>query len=233
MTHLRRRAFLAAATSLLATPMLADSARAIEWKSGSDGRGERTEPLGSGRLSSMTFRGEGNRQFKLTNLLVLADGGAWYADFQRRVVRRDEDKIGILADIPLVGSLFTPRLRGKNFDHSLQLGLVFQLNDTLLIDLHRSKLAREQLAEKLIASKERSPTLTLPGASGPVQSVGAANQKISYFLIGGPDAVAPGQAPKPLVALAEGAQATGIGSAYNNGQTLLTLVRPSILTGWS
>ena len=227
MTHLRRRSFLAAAATLLATPALA-----IDLKSGSGGRGDRNEPLGSGRLSSMSFRGEGNRQFQLTNLLVLADGGAWYADFQRRVVRRDEDKIGILADIPIVGSLFTPRLRGKNFDHSLQLGLVFQLNDTLLIDLHRSKLARQQLAQKLIASKERSPALTLPGASGPVQSVGAANQKISYFMIGGPDGVVPGQPPRPLAALAEGTPVTGIGAAYNNGQTLLTLVRPSILTGW-
>lgn len=228
MSAMKRRTFLAAAASLLPA-----SALAFDLRSGSDGRGERNEPLGSGRLSKMLFRGEGNRQFGLTNVLVLADSGAWYADFKTSVVRRDEDKIGILSDIPLVGDLFAPRLRGNDFSASRQIGLAFQLDDTLLLDLHRSELARQQLAQQILSSQRPGAALVLPGAPGPVRTVGAANQKISYFLIGGPGPVSPTQPPKPLRSLANGAQARQIGAAYNNGETLLTLVRPSILTGWS
>lgn len=228
MSAMKRRSFLAAAASLLPA-----SAFAIELRGGFDGRGERNEPLGSGRLSKMLFRGEGNRQFGLSNVLVLADGGAWYADFKTSVVRRDEDKIGILSDLPLIGDLFAPRLRGRDFGANRQIGLAFQLDDTLLIDLHRSELARQQLAQQILSSQDPSPSLVLPGAPGPVRTIGAANQKISYFLIGGPGPVSMTQPPKPLRSLANGAQAQRIGTAYNNGEALLTLVRPSILTGWS
>ncbi len=227
MSQMKRRSFLAAAASLLPA-----SALAFDLRSGSDGRGERDEPLGSGRLSKMLFRGEGNRQFGLSNLLVLAESGAWYADFRTRVVRRDEDRIGILHDIPLVGDLFAPRLRGSDFNAGRQIGLTFQLDDTLLIDLHRSELARRQLAQQIVSSQQTMPALTLPNAPGPVRSVGAANQKISYFLIGGPAPVSSSQPPKPLRSLANGAEATQIGAAYNNGEALLALVRPSILNGW-
>ncbi len=228
MSAMKRRTFLAAAASLLPA-----SALAFDVRTGSGGRDERNEPLGSGRLSKMLFRGEGNRQFGLSNVLVLADTGAWYADFKTSVVRRDEDKIGFLRDIPLVGNLFAPRLRGRDFDANRQIGLAFQLDDTLLLDLHRSELARQQLAQQIMSSQSSAPNLVLPGAPGPVRTIGAANQKISYFLIRGPGAVSPSQPPKPLRSLANGAQATRIGTAYNNGEALLTLVRPSILTGWS
>ncbi len=228
MSQMNRRLFLAAAATLLPAGALA-----FDLKSGSDGRGERNEPLGSGRLSKMLFRGEGNRQFGLTDILVLADSGAWYADFTTRVIRRDEDRIGILRDIPIVGNLFAPRLSGRDFSSNLQIGLVFQLGDTLLVDLHRSELARRQLAQQLLSKQEMTPPLILPGSRAPVRSVAAANQKISYFLVGAPLPVMASHAPQPLRALAEGAEATRIGAAYNNGETLLTLVRPSILNGWS
>ncbi len=228
MPQMKRRTFLAGAAALLPA-----SALGFDLRSGSDGRGDRNEPLGSGRLSKMLFRGEGNRQFGLSNLLVLADSGAWYADFSRSVVRRDEDKIGILRDIPLVGNLFAPRLRGSDFNANRQIGLAFQLDDTLLIDLHRSELARRQLAQQLLTQQEQTPPLTLHGASGPVRTFGAANQRISYFLVRGPLPVWAEQPPKPLRSLANGAEPRRIGAAYNNGEALLALVRPSILTGWS
>ncbi|GAB5470753.1 MAG: hypothetical protein Kilf2KO_37830 [Rhodospirillales bacterium] len=201
--------------------------------SGSDRPHEDLGPGARGRLSKMLFRGEGNRQFGLSSLLVLADEGAWYADFSRRVVQRDEDRVGILRDVPLLGQFFAPTLRARDFSESRQIGLAFQLDETLLIDLHRSGQSRQQLAEAIMAGTDRPGTLALAGSAKPVQTVGAANQKISYFLLGGPSPVNPEQPPKPLRQLAGGAQAQQIGRAYNNGETLLVLVRPSILTGWS
>lgn len=225
-----RRSLLALAAAALPATALAFDLRS---GSNSDNPLQKPSPGGSGRLSRMSFRGEGNRQFSLSSLLVLADGGAWYADFARRVVQRDEDKLGILRDIPLVGGLFTPTLRGRDFDASRQIGLAFQLGDSLLVDLHRSGLSRRQLAERLLAADKAAPALTLPGAGKPVETVGAANQTISYFLIGGPAAVAPGRPPAALTALAAGEAAQPIGRAYAKANNLLLLVSPSILTGWS
>ncbi|MEO1192572.1 MAG: hypothetical protein AAFY02_12495 [Pseudomonadota bacterium] len=169
----------------------------------------------------------------MTSVLVLDDSGAWYSDFTGRVLRRDEDRIGILRDIPLVGRFFTPTLRARDFSQALQIGLVFQLEETLLIDLHRSGRSRQQLSQALMSGQEPGPALSLAGASGPVRTIGAANQRISYFTVGGPPPVNPVQPPKPLRLLSNGAQAREIGRAYNKGETLLTVVNPSILTGWS
>jgi len=227
---LPRRTFLGLAAGLLPA-----SALAVELRSGSGGDSPtfQAPPGGGGRMGKMLFRGTSNRQFGLSSILVLADGGAWYADFTNRVVRRDEDKLGILRDIPLVGQFFAPTLRGRDFIASQQIGLTFQLKDTLLVDLHRTDLARQQLAQRILSAEARPPVLTMPSAGQPVQTVAVANQKISYFLLGPPSPVGPDSAPAPLRALAAGETVRSIGKAYVKGSDLLVLVSPSILTGWS
>ena len=209
-------------------------ASAFDLRSGSGSSRPSEPPPGSvGRLSAMLMRGKDNRNFFLTSLLVLADGGAWYAAFQRRVVQRDEDRIGILRDIPLLGQLFAPSLRSSDFSASRQIGLSLRLGETLIVDLHRSQLSRQQLAHELMSGKRLVPALQLPNAAEPVQSVGVANQKISYFLVGGPAPVNLDSPPAPFMALSQGAQAEPIGRAFNSGKLLLVSVSPSILTGWS
>ncbi len=224
-----RRTFLG-----LAAAFLPASAMAFDFRSGADSSRPSEPPPGSvGRQSQMLFVGQGNRRFGLKSLLVLGDNAAWYASFQRRVVQRDEDRIGILRDIPLVGQLFAPRLRSRDFDASRQIGLTFRVNDAMVVDLHRSKLSRQALAQKLLNSDETGPILRLPGASGPVRTVGVVNQKISYFLVSAPLPVQSFSPPAPLRALAGGTPATEIGRAYNNGEALLVSVSPSIFTNWS
>ncbi len=224
-----RRTFLGLAASVLPA-----SAMAFDFRSGSGSSRPSEPPPGSvGRQSQMLFVGEGNRRFGLTSLLVLGDNAAWYADFKSRVVKRDEDRIGILRDIPLVGKLFAPRLRTGDFNASREIGLTFRVNDAMVVDLHRSKLTRQALAQKLLNREETAPILRLPGARGPVRTVGVVNQKISYFLVSAPLPVQSYSPPAPLRALAGGTPATQIGRAYNNGEALLVSVSPSIFTGWS
>ena len=61
-------------------------------------------------------------------------------------------------------------------------------------------------------------------AAGAVRSVGLANQQVSYWLAGGPQSVYGSQSPAPLRALADDAEATGIGTAYAGGLGLVGLV---------
>lgn len=169
--------------------------------------------------------------------LIVTDAGAYYGSFAGRVRVRDENKIGIVKDIPLVGGLFTDRLRGRDFDPALQIGQVYRLDETLVVDLHLTRQTLDALAVRLLSpSDSPTPTLRFPGAGGAVvQSLVVANQTVSYHLpAGGFPPVRAGNPPAVLQALTQPGKAEPIGQAYRHAEGhLLTLVRPSILTGWS
>ncbi|HKY94593.1 MAG TPA: hypothetical protein VJL84_04775 [Kiloniellales bacterium] len=230
MTLSRRTLLLAGAGLLAAGP-----AAAIETTWGSKSGQPWEDHGGSKRGDFMPFKLKGNKAFTARQILVVTDAGAYGGDFTGQVFVRDENKIGIVKDIPLVGALFDQRLRGKDFDPNQRIGTALQLGDTLVIDLHVTKVTLQTLAAQLVNSGER-PTSSLALPEGrTVQAVVAANDFWSYT-VGGKvlNAVDPAKPPAALAALASGITADQVGEAYRHPEgALLVLVRPSILTGWS
>jgi hypothetical protein len=187
----------------------------------------------------MKLRLADNASFAARSGLVVTDAGAWFGAFRGKTVVRDENKIGIVKDIPLVGELFSDRLREKDFDPALRIGSVFRVGETLVIDLHLTRVTVDTLAQTLLNGSGRpSESLTLPDFGGErlvPKSLIAANQMVSYHVpaavLAGVD---PARPPEALTLLAEPGRAEVIGEAYRHAEGhLLTLVRPSILTGWS
>ena len=106
-----------------------------------------------------------------------------------------------------------------------------------MVDVHLTRVTVDALAARLLSPSEApAPTLRIPGSGGQaMQSLIVANQTVSYHLPAGVfPPVDPANPPAALRELAEPDRAQLIGQAYGHAEGhLLTLVRPSILTGWS
>ena len=232
---LTRRALLAAGAGLLPAIALGSPAAAIETTGGSNsGQPQENQPGLIGPRDYMPFVLEGDRGFTARLVLVVTDAGAYGGALDRQVYVRDENKIGILRDVPLVGQLFSERLRGRDFDPALRIGTALQLGDTLVIDLHRTKVTLQTKAASLSGSGRPTVGASLP--EGPViQTLVAANDTWSYHVNGTVlSPLDPASPPAALAALASGVEAELVGEAYAHPDGhLLVLVRPSILTGWS
>ncbi len=236
-----RRALLALAATAAAIPstFASSAAQAFDTTFGKPENSPTAEPPDGETVDYMRLRLTDNSSFAARDGLVVSDAGAWYGSFKGKTVVRDENKIGIVKDIPLIGGLFSDRLREQDFDPTLRIGSVFRVGKTLVIDLHLTRVTVEVLAATLLAGKGRpQESLSLPGPGGErqvPQSLIAANQTVSYHVpaavLSGVD---PAKPPAALSALAEAGEAELIGDAYRHAAGhLLTLVRPSILTGWS
>lgn len=226
----RRTLLIAGAGLLAATPALAVD---TTWGSKSDQPWDNQS--GSKRGDYMPFKLKGNKAFTARQIIVITDAGAFGGAMTGKVNTRDENKIGIVKDIPLLGGLFEDRLRAKDFDSKLRIGTALQLGDTLVVDLHRTKVTLQTLASQIVNSgKKPSGSATLP-EGGTIQGVIAANDTWSYSVNGSVlAAIDPSKPPAALAALASGVTADQVGEAYRNTSgALLVLVRPSILTGWS
>jgi len=209
-------------------------AGAFEFRFGSEGRGQDSGPDDTGRSSQMLFTLAGGARFKAKSLLIVTDSGAYTVAFARKVTRRDEDKIGIVRDAPLVGGLFTDRLRGKNFDPSLRIGPLYGLEETLVADLRRGGGSLQDAAAEIETKGTPPPRpFTLRGQDQPVAALRVANQKISYG-VAGPQFTQwrQGLDSPALRALANGKTAESLGGAYRSERQLLLLVNPSILTDY-
>lgn len=231
MSITRRKLLISSVFLLAATP-----AAAIETTWGSKS-GQPWEDESAGKRSDfMPFKLKGNKAFTARQILVVTNGGAYGGKLDGQVQVRDENKIGILRDIPLVGQLFTAGLRGKDFDPSQRIGTALQLGDTLVIDLHTTKITLQTLAMQLTAPGASRPTTSASLPEGKaIEAVVAANDYWSYT-VGGKvlNAIDPKAPPAALAALAGGITAEQVGEAYRHPEgALLVLVRPSILTGWS
>jgi hypothetical protein len=211
-------------------------AAAIETTWGSKS-GQPWENESAGKRSDfMAFKMKGNKSFTARQLLVVTNAGAYGGKLDGQVQVRDENKIGILRDVPLVGQLFTERLRGKDFDPEYRIGTALQLGDTLVVDLHTTKITLQTLASQLVNAGQGRPTTSAALPEGKtIQAVVAANDFWSYT-VGGKvlNAIDPKSPPAALAALASGVTAEQVGEAYRHPEgALLVLVPPSILTGWS
>jgi hypothetical protein len=230
MTITRRKLLISAAVVLAAGP-----AAAVETTWGSpSGQPQENEPGLIGPRDYMPFVLESNQGFTARQVLVVTDAGAYGGALDRQVFVRDENKIGILRDIPLVGQLFSERLRGKDFDPAMRIGTALKLGDTLVVDLHRTKVTLQTKAASL--SGAGRPTVSASLSEGEViKSLVAANDTWSYHVNGTVLApLDPAAPPAALAALAGGVEAELVGEAYAHPEGhLLVLVRPSILTGWS
>lgn len=230
MTLSRRMLLLAGAGLLAAGP-----ARAIETTWGSKSGQPWENQSGSKRSDFMPFKLKGNKAFTARQILIVTDAGAYGGALTGEVFVRDENKIGIVKDIPLLGALFDDRLRGKDFDPSYQIGSALQLGDTLVLDLHWTKVTLQALAAQIVnGGKRPTASASLPDGQT-IQAVVAANDFWSYT-VGAKvlAAIDPAKPPAALAALASGVTADQVGQAYRHPQgALLVLVRPSILTGWS
>lgn len=231
---LSRRSLLGLLAAAAASP-----AAALDTTLGSPGENPGMKTPDGEVVDYMRLRLTDNSSFAARSGLVVTDSGAWFGSFKGKTVVRDENKIGIVKDIPLVGELFSDRLRGQDFDPSLRIGTVYRVDETLVVDLHRTKVTLEVLATTLLAAAGRpTESLAMPGLGGdPVvpRSLIAANQLVSYHVpaavLAGVDPASP---PPALSALAAGGAGEALGEAYRHADGhLLTLVRPSILTGWS
>ncbi len=234
-----RRTLLGLAAGLVPASALTSRAGAFETTFGSPGENPGMQTPDGEIVDYMKLRLTDNSSFAARSGLVVTDAGAWFGAFRGKTVVRDENKIGIVKDIPLVGELFSDRLREQDFDPALRIGSVFRIGETLVVDLHLTRVTVEALAQSLLQGSGRpSESLTLPGFGGErlvPRSLIAANQTVSYHVpaavLAGVDPATP---PEALVLLAEPGRAEVIGEAYRHADGhLLTLVRPSILTGWS
>lgn len=233
MTYSRRHLLgLAAFGPLVLT---AGPAAAIETEFGREEDSPQSDPEQIGELDFMRFLLKGNENFTARRVLVLTDAAAYGGSLEGQVTVRDEDKIGIVEDIPLVGGLFRDRLRAQDFDPAQRIGTAYRLDDTLVLDLHMTRITLQTLAARHAesGSPAGSASLALPNGTT-VQSLVAANQKVSYHATAAllRPVTAPGDPGLQALAASEGA-AQPVGEVYaHEGGHLLTLVRPSILTGW-
>lgn len=233
---LTRRALLALAATAAAIPR---GAEAFDTTFGKPENSPTAEPPDGEIVDFMRLRLDDNSSFAARSGLVVTDAGAWFGSFKGQTVVRDENKIGIVKDIPLIGGLFSDRLRAKDFDPALRIGSVFRVEETLVVDLHLTRVTVDVLATTLLAGSGRpQESLAIPAGAGEKQvpkSLVVANQMVSYHtpaaVLSGVD---PAKPPAALAALAEPGLAELIGDAFRHAEGhLLTLVRPSILTGWS
>ncbi len=228
---LTRRSLLAVA-ALSVIP--GGAAFAIETTFGSKGGNPLSEPQGDESVDFMRLTLPNNHSFAAREALLLTDAGAWFGALKGKTVRRDEDKIGIVKDIPFVGGLFSERLREKDFDPSLMIGRVFRVEEVLVVDLHLTRVTTQALAQRLLAGERPKESLRLPGGAVPGSLI-TANQSVSYHVPAAAlSAVDPAKPPAALRSLADNVEPLAIGEAYRHAQGhILTLVRPSLLTGWS
>jgi hypothetical protein len=231
MTLTRRTLLLASAGLLAAGPALA-----VETTWGSKSGQPWDNQSGSKRSDYMPFKLKGNKAFTARQILVVTDAGAYGGALTGQVSTRDENKIGIVKDIPLIGGLFDDRLRGKDFDPKMRIGTALQLGDTLIVDLHFTKVTLQTLASQLVNSGQGRPKTSASLPEGKtIEAVVAANDFWSYS-VGGKvlTGIDPAKPPAALAALASGVTADQVGEAYRHPSgALLVLVPPSILTGWS
>jgi len=223
----------------LAAAFLPARAFAIETTFGKPDNSPGAETPDGEIVDYMRLRLQDNSSFAARSGLVVTDAGAWFGEFRGKTVVRDENKIGIVKDIPLVGELFSERLRAKDFEPQLRIGSVFRVEETLVVDLHLTRITVDTLAQSLLNGSGRpTESLAIPGYGGErvvPKSLITANQLVSYHVpaavLAGVD---PARPPAALTLLAEPGRAELIGEAYRHAEGhLLTLVRPSILTGWS
>jgi hypothetical protein len=231
MTITRRKLLISGAVLLAAGP-----AAAIETTGGSNS-GQPLEDHGeSKRRDYMAFKLKDNKAFTARQVLVVTDAGAYGGTLDGEVYVRDENKIGIVKDIPLIGGLFDERLRARDFDPAQRIGTALQLGETLAVDLHTTKITLQALASQLVSPGKGRPTVSASLPDGKViTSVVAANDFWSYT-VGAKvlSALDPASPPAALAALASGVTAEQVGEAYRHPEgALLVLVHPSILTGWS
>lgn len=226
------RRSLLALTALSLIP--GTGALALDTQSGTKGGNPQSEPPSEETVDFMRLTLPGNRSFAARHALVLTDAGAWYGALKGKTVKRNEDKIGIVKDVPILGDLFSERLRSKDFDPALMIGRVFRVEEVLVVDLHLTRVTTQALAQRLLGGERPTESLTLPGGGVP-RSLITANQSVSYHVPAAAlSAVDPAQAPAALRALADNIEPLAIGEAYRHAEGhLLTLVRPSLLTGWS
>lgn len=230
---LSRRSLLGLAASLLP-----GAALATEFTWGKSENSPTVQPDTSGRWDFMRFLLRGNRNFTARQALVLTDAAAYSGSFAGRVMLRDENRIGILRDIPLVGEFFQNRLRGRDFDPTLQVGLAYQAGETLVLDLHRTRITLDTLAQRFVeaGSETGVQSLAMPDSGVTVRTLIAANQTISAHVTAAIlSPVTAGSAPAALQQLAAADPAViQVGEVYRHPEGhLLVLVRPSILTGWN
>lgn len=230
------RRHLLGLAALAPLALTAGDAAAIDFDFGRDEDGPDQDSEQLGRIDYMPFRLKGNVDFTARRVLLLTDAAAYGGSLEGRVTVRDEDKIGIVEDVPLVGGLFSDRLRAKDFDPARRIGTAYRVDDALVLDLHLTRITLQGLAQRFAeaGSDPASPSATLPGSGQVVRSLVAANQKVSYHANAAllSPVVAPGN---PTLAALAGSEAAAqpVGEVYDlDGEHLLVHVRPSILTGW-
>ena len=236
-----RHIFLALALTVFAT--VPTSAIESDF-GGPDNRN--AEPGYVGPLSSITLRDKSNRSFTIKGLVAIASGRVYGGHIDGGIKPRDEDKIGIVRDIPLAGQFFTERLRAKDFDPGLRIGTVYRHEGVLIIDLRAGSTTAA--GEPLPGDMPLMPRLRSLGESGQptlrkllvssgaeVTGLRVVNQTQSFDVPLGTLRSLPDNGKLSELSRLPASPwffTTPVGEAYLRGPELLLLVRPSILTGW-
>jgi len=169
------------------------------------GEYDRNDPFGSDELTWIPIEAkDGHYDFRQA---VLKVGPTVHRlDTADKIKVVDQNRVR-LRDVPLVGGLFQDRLRKDDFTPRHQVGTAWRraADRTLFVDLS-----------------------DLPPATR-FAHVAVVNQQNAYLFMGAADAVPAAEVPGVLAGFED--VAVRVGTAYlRDGQTLLVMIRPSIVT---